>query len=142
MRHLLLIAAVTICATPAFASSIEIMAPVSSGNGSVLAMSCADCPALKKNSQTPDYVVPSLERGTQKLEIVDQGGEQKLLRTESWMGGSPVVHVSRTSLWTPAEDGRTLAVAADVDREAKTAAVGGKKLPVDLDTAGFDLRLK
>ena len=154
MRHLFLTAIITICATSASAASIEVLA---SGNGdskSVVVMSCANCPALKQPTDKTDYIVPNLEAGTQKIEVVDRDGERKLLRTEAWMGGSPVLFISKApaeavqaaDAAAPAEDttvavdvtAKTSALDGDAARRAAAASVASSR---EFDPAGFELRV-
>ncbi len=100
-----------------------------------------------------DYVVPTLAPGSlQSSEIRDVDGEKKLYRTEGWMGGSPVVFVTKA----PAEPMTASAPPADnIDRASTTAAViGGDVKPIaanvvgapkeqtaPLDVSTFELRL-
>ena len=145
MRHLILACALSALASPAFASSIEVMVqqPVSK-NDSVLAMSCTACPALRENTLEKLYTVPQVDHGRQKIEVLESAGERSVRRTESWMGGSPVVFVSKSTLWTANGNGQVMAVASDIDLGATTAAVVSTDKaasPASIDQTGLELRL-
>jgi len=154
MRRLILTAAAILATGPALASSVEVVHAVPRAEShSVEVMRCPDCPppvAVKKS----DYIVPTLAAGEQKAEIKDVNGERKLIRTEAWMGGSPVVFINKAEGW--ATDGSivTAAIAGQeggsdvgIDATATTAAVGGEAgaatatTAATLDTSGFELRL-
>lgn len=154
MRHLVLTAAVLVLAGPALASSIEIVGSTPAKGASIVTVSCAHCPALKPVEDKYAYKVPSIAPGTQAAEIVEIDGEAKLRRTEAWLGGSPVVFVSKAEGWTT--NGSVIAAAAvrtadGIDVNATTAAVpvgavGAAKLAgavqtKPLDLTSFELRL-
>ena len=95
MRHSLAIAAAFLALqAPAFASSIEAVS-MHNGSGSIVVKSCGHCPASEAKAKRGAYVVPALKPGTQTVEIREINGEKKLVRTEAWLGGSPVVYVSK-----------------------------------------------
>ncbi|PTM98437.1 plant virulence effector HPE1-like domain-containing protein [Mycoplana dimorpha] len=153
MRLLLPTIACGLLATPVLASSIE---PVTSagakGQGSIQAISCTGCPALKETKQKATYVVPDIAPGTQKVEIREIEGERKIFRSEAWLGGSPVVFVSRAPETVDTEtaekpgdpatavDPDTLTGALDVKAAAPAASTetGGSR---QLDPSTFELRL-
>ncbi len=154
MRRLILTAAAILATGPAMASSVEVIHAVPRAEShSVEVMRCPDCPppvAVKKNA----YVVPTLPAGEQKAEIRDVNGERKLIRTEAWMGGSPVVFVNKADGWatngsivTAAIPGQEGGRDVGIDVTTTTAAVGGEAGaatatgPTTLDTSGFELRL-
>lgn len=151
MRHLVLTAAVLVLAGPALASSIEIVGSTPAKGASIVTVSCAHCPALKPAEDKYAYKVPSIAPGTQAAEIVEIDGEAKLRRTEAWLGGSPVVFVSKAEGWTT--NGSVIAAAAvrpadGIDVNATTAAVpaGPAKMAgavhiKPLDLTSFELRL-
>lgn len=120
----LLISALILTSGTALASSIT---PLTGhgGNGSVVIRTCDACAPLKSKEETAGYTVPVLESGAQRTEIVEINGEKKLLRTEAWLGGSPVVHVSKVQEWM-SEEGPALAGhngTDGIDREALVGAV-------------------
>ncbi|MGE7371281.1 plant virulence effector HPE1-like domain-containing protein [Neorhizobium sp. NPDC001467] len=143
MRHLVLTAAIAVIASPALASSITRLESGGSTK-SVVTITCTTCEAVaEKEPEGPGvYHVPTLGPDIQTTEIRDIGGQQKLVRTECWWGGSPVTFVSKMPEWLtteaqkadatqpvrsgPVNTARILPpVAPDgVDADATTAAVG------------------
>ncbi len=134
-------------ATPALASSVDLVSGLSTGGSSVLQITCTQCPALKPKISRNQYQVPDVASGDQSAEIVDVDGQKKLKRVESWLGGSPVVFMTSADGWAtkgsvivasgPASDG--------IDRDATTAAVAvvsAPEGPVPINQASFELRLK
>ncbi|MGF6172551.1 plant virulence effector HPE1-like domain-containing protein [Ensifer sp. 4252] len=96
MRLLLITTAVALAAGSAWASSIEAVVSGDAVNSSVASVSCAQCPPLQIKKKVT-YVVPEIENGSEKVELKQINGEMKLVRTEAWLGGSPVVFVSKPS---------------------------------------------
>lgn len=157
MRHLFLTAAFLAVTGPALASSIEIVGPAPAKGASILVVNCATCPPLKAIEDKKAYKVPQIAPGTQAAEIVEIDGEAKLRRTESWLGGSPVVFISKAEGWST--DGSVIAAAAiapndGIDVNATTAAVSGGAAgtpvkamlvgpagPKPLDVTTYELRL-
>nr|CAD6422951.1 hypothetical protein REQ54_02431 [Rhizobium sp. Q54] len=125
----LLTSALMLAAAPALASSITPLAG-NGGNGSIVMKTCGDCPPPKTEEEVSGYKVPVLDEGPQRIEIVEIGGEKKLVRTEAWLGGSPVVHISKMQDWM-VEGGSILAgtVGDGVDH----ALVGAVKTDADGD---------
>src|SRR5690242_9807249 len=99
MRQIFLGAAVLLMAGSAMASSIEVIGKTAApAEGSIVTESCAACPPLQAELIKKDYTVPELKPGVlQASEVRDVGGEKKIYRTEGWMGGSPVVFVSKAT---------------------------------------------
>jgi len=96
MRALLFTFASLAAASTAGASSLENVVSGEKVNSSISQLSCGQCPPLvveKKNS----YIVPDVAPGTDRVELKKINGEMKLVRTEAWLGGSPVVFVSKAS---------------------------------------------
>ena len=123
MRTLLPTLALILLAPPAFADSIQPVTGAVSA-GSIETIRCTDCPTLKEKLKTATYHVDAIEPGTQKVEVREENGERKIFRTEAWMGGSPVLFVSKA----PAEaveaaDADKPADAVIVDASAKTSAL-------------------
>ncbi|MCQ4631926.1 hypothetical protein GB927_017885 [Shinella sp. CPCC 100929] len=157
MRTLLPTLALMLLAAPAFAGSIEPLASATADGTSVATIRCEDCPALKPKAKSATYHVDAIEPGTQKVEIREQNGERKMFRTEAWMGGSPVLFVSKAPAETvQAADAETpldeKATATEtVDAGAKTGALDGTAArdaataamatSREFDPAGFELRL-
>jgi len=163
MRRFILTTAVMLASGPAMASSVEVVGSVPVSNSpSIVVMSCGECP-IEAEKEKPSYVVPTLGAVEQKAEIIELDGEKKLFRTEAWMGGSPVVFVSKADGW--ATDGTMVTASAanvtpglsdGIDLEATTAAVvtnagaapdsaamssGEPASDATLDLSGFELRL-
>lgn len=124
MRHIFLTVAFALAAGSAAASSIErIPAKPAVDAGSIVVKACADCPPLRKKDPKRDYIVPALKPGTQTVEIRDINGEPKVVRTEAWMGGSPVVFVYKATPAAVAAVEGEGAPAEGIDTLSTTAAV-------------------
>ncbi|MBP1859506.1 plant virulence effector HPE1-like domain-containing protein [Rhizobium herbae] len=95
MRALLFTLASLAAAGTAGASSVENATSASDGD-SISQLSCAHCPppVVKKNTS---YIVPEVALGTERVELKEINGEMKLVRTEAWLGGSPVVFITKAS---------------------------------------------
>ncbi|WP_438749840.1 plant virulence effector HPE1-like domain-containing protein [Pararhizobium sp. O133] len=96
MRALLFTLASLASAGVASASSIENLATGPTDDRSVAHFSCPDCTApvvARKNL----YVVPEIAHGSERTELKTINGELKVVRTEAWLGGSPVVFISKAS---------------------------------------------
>lgn len=155
MRHVILTALAVLSSGPVLASSIELVTPDTGSSHSILTMRCTDCPPPSADNRKPNYVVPSLAAGTQTVEIKDVDGVATMRRTEAWMGGSPVVFVSKADGWLA--EGGMLATNGQkgdgIDPAATTSAVNARPMqagmgaspmaapPAALDTSGFTLRL-
>ena len=133
----------------AFGSSITNLSGVAAQSPSISMAPCIDCPPLAPRTETSTYQVPSLPVGTQKTEIRDVAGEKKLVRTEAWLGGSPVVYVSKLNEWDSVNAPAQLASPADnVDFAATTGALRSDGMtPVTADSSTlavntFELRLQ
>lgn len=159
MRSLLITAALVYTAGPAAASSIDNITSGEAVNSSVATVSCAACPPLQPKRK-PSYVVPDLAPGTDRVELKEIHGEVKSVRTEAWLGGSPVIFVNDASDVAIRAAGMQTGepAAADVaasthrgeiaeisiDHTAKTAAVAASMASGasrKIDPAIFDLRL-
>jgi hypothetical protein len=135
-------------ATPAFASSIDLVRGLSTGGSSIVQVGCQQCPALQPKISKDRYIVPTVASGNQFSEVVDVDGEKKMKRVESWLGGSPVVITTSAEGW--ATKGSIIvasATAADdgIDHDATTAAVAvvsAPEGPLAINEASFELRLK
>ncbi len=138
MRFFFLTLACVLASGSAMASSIQpIDGTMIGGNGSIVDKSCADCPPLKPQAMEKEYAVPTLEPGTQSITVRNVDGQTKVVRTEAWMGGSPVTFMSKP---TP----EALATAGDgIDMTAQTAALpspSATRQPAPLDLSSFQLR--
>ncbi len=142
------LAVVLLAAAPALAGSIQPVAGAT-GAGSIEAIRCADCPALKPKQRASTYHVDAIAPGTQKVEIREVNGERKIFRTEAWMGGSPILFVNKA----PAEaveaaDAEKPVEGDAVDTGARTSALGDEAASHaamassrEFDPAKFELRL-
>ncbi|WP_416065583.1 plant virulence effector HPE1-like domain-containing protein [Rhizobium sp. ZK1] len=149
MRQIFLSAVFLLAAGSAMAASIEVIGPSRPKEaGSIITETCGHCPPLRAEASKKEYSVPELRPGAfQQAEVRDVDGEKKIYRTENWMGGSPVLFVSKA---TPEQ---MLALAPPVpaegiDNEATAAVVGGNAKPIaagmeqtaPLDASAFELR--
>jgi hypothetical protein len=120
-------------------SSIQVIgSDASTGAKSIILRTCATCPPIKPVEVKKEYKVPELTPGTQSIIVREIDGQKKVLRTEAWMGGSPVVFVSKP---TP----EALEAAGEPPEgidPATTAAVSptAKPAPAALDVSSFNLR--
>lgn len=144
MRHLVLTAAILSIGSPALASSITQLVETGRTTSIVenLCSACEKAAPVKEADGPGVYRVPSLGSDIQKTEIRDINGQQKLVRTEGWWGGSPVTFISAMPGWMttpqqkadatqptvsgPVNTARVIPLAAPdgIDNEATTAAVG------------------
>lgn len=96
MRTLLFIVASLLATGSAGASSVEVVKTGQDANNSISQLSCAHCPPPVVTKKT-SYVVPDVAPGTDRVELKQIDGEMKLVRTEAWLGGSPVVFITKAS---------------------------------------------
>jgi len=154
MRQFIFGAAIALLAGSAMASSIDVVAPSApEGNGSILKETCTSCPPLAVAERKKDYTVPTLTPGSlQASELRDVDGQKKLYRTEGWMGGSPVVFVTKATPdvvqafnkeATPADGIDPTPTTSVIGLDAKPA-VAGMAAPAEqtapLDISDFKLR--
>ncbi|TXH83316.1 MAG: hypothetical protein E6Q77_04665 [Rhizobium sp.] len=137
----LTLACVAAASGSAMASSIQpIEGTMIGGKGSIIDKSCADCPALKPKVAEKEYIVPTLTPGTQSVVVRSIDGEKKVVRTEAWMGGSPVMFVNKLTPEALAAAGES---SDGVDTTTKTAALSplpALSEPAPLDVSSFQLR--
>lgn len=151
MLRVILTATAVMAAGSAMASSIEVISGTRTGNNSVLAVSCTNCPALKPEVRKQIYDIPALDGSVQKVEIRENAAGQQIVRTENWSGGSPVVRISTASTWMPDTSGTMVAVRPvngddGIDTATTTAAVirpvtAGVAPDIGPAFSDFDLRL-
>lgn len=141
MRSFFLTLACVLAGGSAMASSIQsVDSTMRSGNSSIVDKSCVNCPPLVPKVAEKEYTVPTLTPGTQSVVIRNIDGEKKVVRTEAWMGGSPVIFVTKPTPEALAAAGESI---DDVDMASKTAALQKvAKAPelAPLDLSGFQLR--
>lgn len=92
MRLNILVLALLSSAATAQAGSIDEVTTGKNVSHSVERVRCPSCVVKPKKVVQP---VVELAPGTQKIEIREVGGVRKVYRTEAWLGGSPVVMVSK-----------------------------------------------
>jgi hypothetical protein len=141
MRSMFLTAAFLLIGGSAMASSfLPIDARTRASGDSIQTKVCADCPPIRPEIAKKDYVVPELPIGTQTMVVRQIDGEQKIVRTEAWLGGSPVVFISKASPEALAAAGVPM---DGIDLGAMTAAVSAASPATKpLDTSAFQLRLQ
>ncbi|MDQ1197758.1 plant virulence effector HPE1-like domain-containing protein [Agrobacterium sp. SORGH_AS 787] len=83
----------------ALASSIEVVHGTKTSNGSVLIVTCNTCSSAPFSGKAS--AKPVLKRGMQSISTREVGGRKETVRTEAWLGGSPVTFVSSNPLWLP-----------------------------------------
>ncbi|KQV34153.1 hypothetical protein ASE23_02610 [Rhizobium sp. Root73] len=96
MRALLFTLTSLVAASTAGASSLENIISGKNIDKSISQLSCDQCPPLVVKKKT-SYVVPDMVPGTDRVELKEINGEMKLVRTEAWLGGSPVVFISKAT---------------------------------------------
>jgi hypothetical protein len=155
MRGILLAGAVSLMAVGAQAGSIDVVKSDQTTR-SIEFFPCQDCKPIKAKKAAVQAV--ELEPGTQKIEIRRVNGEMKVFRTEAWLGGSPVVFVSKadTDLLNkqsaenkPVEDPKVNVIGIDQDTtSAVTADLSRSMAPVEqkkeikpFDAGALQLRL-
>jgi hypothetical protein len=138
MRHLV-VPAFVLAAGTAQAQSITPLDAVRHGaTASMVTKTCGNCPPpVDRADKEGGYKVPLLKDGVQSVAIMEIDGEKKIVRTEAWMGGSPVVYISKVPAWMTADQlqahvdtGKNGSVEADIqaatdpiDFGARTGAV-------------------
>lgn len=92
MRFNMLVLALVSTAATAQAGSIDVVRTGEDTSRSIETIRCDGCAARAKKKIE---AVVELEPGTQRIEIREVNGVRKVFRTEAWLGGSPVTHVSK-----------------------------------------------
>jgi hypothetical protein len=141
MRQIIVGVVGVLMAGSAMASSIEVIgSDATSGNSSIIKKVCTTCPPLQVLQAKKEYIVPTLADGAlEHSQIRDINGEKKLYRTEGWMGGSPVVFVTKA----PAPSMIATVAASDgVDTATTAAVIGSDAKPVMAGVVGQSLEQK
>jgi hypothetical protein len=108
--------------TVAFASDDTI---IQSQEGSIISFGCVTCNAEIVDNKT------KLETGSQVLEKFQVNGEDKVYRTENWLGGSPVSFVH----YQPESKSNGAALAnLDKPMQMDKPILAGESLTIDLST--------
>lgn len=92
MRFNILVIALLSSAATAQAGSID---AIKTGKNAPRSIEKISCPSCVKKPRKVEQSVVELAPGTQRIEIREVAGVKKAYRTESWLGGSPVVMVSK-----------------------------------------------
>lgn len=98
MRYLALAAFVFVAGSAQAQSILPLSSNTHGATSSIVSKTCANCPPLNVVEDS-GYKVPTLRGGLQSVSIMDIDGEKKIVRTDRWMGGSPVVHISKVPDW-------------------------------------------
>jgi hypothetical protein len=98
MRHLALTAFVLFAGTAQAQSVLPFPGDTQGTTPSMLSLTCETCPPLKAADDS-NYKVPVLKGGVQSVSLMEIDGKKKIVRTDAWMGGSPVVHISNIPDW-------------------------------------------
>lgn len=133
MRYLAL-AAFLLASGAAHASSIQPLTTHASGaTKSVVSKSCGNCPPLKPTEDVL-YKVPVLKEGVQSVAVMEIDGEKKIVRTEHWLGGSPVIHINKVPEWMSTEQLRAVVTTEQgKSTEAAVEAAAGRLDPIDFN---------
>jgi hypothetical protein len=136
--HILALAAFSVTGLAHAASVDSIKTGMQKTTSSIEIIHCAKCFQEAKKKVAP--VAIELAPGTQKVEIRNVGGVMKVYRTEAWLGGSPVVVVSKASDTQIAEqvvDAPTEKVAVKVDKKPaeQPVALGADMIDESATTA-------
>lgn len=141
--RLVLTTAFMLASNAAFGSSITTISGVPDSSVSIVERRCVDCTAIQPKADETTYKVPVLAHGTQKTEIIDIDGEKKLVRTEAWFGGSPVIHISKLPEWMATNSAiASLHPTADSSTEAEIATLQSSRDGVDLDATTSAVAMK
>lgn len=129
MRKVVLTAALVLASGTAMASSIEVVKGSRASNGSVISISCGTCPV--STPKPAPVEAPVLSPGTQTVSVRDIDGRTETVRTEAWLGGSPVTFVSANPVWLSKHDTSPAVAAGEVapgtDTAIKTSALPKKE---------------
>jgi len=134
MRRLLLTAIVALTGGSAMASSVEYINGTHITNGSFVRMDCGGCQPLKGKTVTQGYAIPSIEPGTQHMEMREIDGKRTLVRTEAWLGGAPVTFVSTNPAWMPGETQNAIATYDDAEPVAQPDETASTPPAIDATT--------
>ncbi|GGF97630.1 hypothetical protein GCM10010924_27230 [Rhizobium wenxiniae] len=129
MRHLALTAFVLFAGTAQAQSVMPFPGNTHGTTPSMLSMTCETCPPLK-TAEDSNYKVPELKGSIQSVSLMEIDGQKKIVRTNAWMGGSPVVHISKVPDWM------------NVDQiQAVIATTSGRYVQTEVQTASHQADL-
>lgn len=120
-------------------SSIEQITTSRGKTPSVRMITCTTCAVPESRKAVAG---PALAAGTQKIEVRTVNGKQELVRTEAWLGGSPVVFINKQAGWL--DNGSQLAGLTNdgIDTTTETAAVKHDVSVQDQDPAQDTMQLR
>lgn len=95
MRLVILSAIAVIAAQPALASSIEPITGTRLANDSIINVTCDGCPPPKPPEERGAYQVPVIADGVQQENVETMGDQERVVRVDRWMGGSPSRFVTK-----------------------------------------------
>lgn len=98
MRHLALTAFVLFAGTAQAQSILPLSSDTQDMTTSMISISCGTCPPIK-TADSSSYKVPVLRGSVQSTSLMEIDGQKKIVRTDAWMGGSPVVYISKVPDW-------------------------------------------
>ena len=135
MRYVLLLGTVLFAGMAHASSIVQLTTSTHERTTSVVALPCIKCPAPADKEEESAYRIPMLKGDVQSVHILNIGGEKKIVRTEAWMGGSPVVYINKLPDWMTSDQmhaqieiGKHDSVEAQVQKAIAQAA------PVDFST--------
>lgn len=129
MRHLALTAFVLFAGTAQAQSVMPFPGNTQGTTPSMLSMTCETCPPIK-TAEDSNYKVPELKGSIQSVSLMEIDGQKKIVRTNAWMGGSPVVHISKVPDWM------------NVDQiQAVIATTSGRYVQTEVQTASHQADL-
>lgn len=102
MRYLALTAFVLFAGTVQAQSILPLSSDKQGLTTSMLSVTCETCPPIKTTDDS-EYKVPVLRGSIQSISLMEIDGERKIVRTDAWMGGSPVVYISKVPDWMNVE---------------------------------------
>jgi hypothetical protein len=91
--HILALAALS----AAFAAEAASIDDIKTGRANPTSIQTITCKTCQQQPRKAVAQAPELEPGTQKVELREVGGVMKVYRTEAWLGGSPIVFVSKAT---------------------------------------------
>lgn len=119
MRGFIAGSILVLAAMPAMANSIQNLTSGTDENHSLVFIKCTTCKEEKVEVK-PDYIVPELSPGTEKVNIIDTDAGKEVVRIEAWQGGSPVRRISKTQ--APILE-REIAYRAEMQKKAQMASL-------------------
>lgn len=133
MRKIVVMVGMLLASGSAMASSVEHIQGNRTSNGSIISVACSTCPPPTQKIKPDESAATELPTGTQRISVRDVDGRKEMLRTEAWLGGSPVTYISHNPAWFGQNDAEQSIAAKDalagIDNETKTSATGQSENP-------------